>query len=218
MKNFIVFIVLSFIGVGIVQAHPTSYEGGFSLMGEMSPRSKQLTFIYSPYYWLGLGAVVSEMRADEDDPKEESYIYGAQIGWLAKRWNLEEAQANLYFVGGPGWAVQKGLYENEGLVYRYGVQADYETRRIFTFVRFIEARYFKGHAVVDNKIDLAVGFAPYLAEFKELNSWFILEASADSEFEEVSFTPTLKFFYKNYLWTVGQSLRGATQLGFMVRI
>jgi len=192
--------------------HPTSYEGGFAFMGEMNPNHQKASFIYSPKYWLGVGIV--GLRA----PGSESLV-AAQLGWLVKRWNRPAAQGNIYFVGGVGYAEQTALsnLSRKGLIYRYGAQADYETRRFFSFAKYTEHRFFNKNQVLTQHLELAVGIAPYLAKYNELNSWLILKFELTDLLSEVSWVPTIKFFYKNFLWEIGQSFEGHLHLNFMLR-
>jgi len=180
-------------------AHPTSYEGGFALMSEMHP-------------WLGTGVVT--MRSPE-----QFEFATSQIGWLAKRWNLPEAQGNFYLLGGVGYGKdeRRPLDVTEGTMYRLGAQADFETRRIYTFVRYVEHRFFEDNKYLSDQFAAAVGFTPYVGEFDELNSWVIFKLVASNQFEDFIYLPILRFFYKNFLWEVGQDFDGNSQFNFMVR-
>jgi hypothetical protein len=64
---------------------------------------------------------------------------------------------------------------------------------------------------------LRAGFAPYLAEFNELNAWFILEANhMNKGMSDVEITPLIRLFYKNILIESGSSFKGDVQFNFMV--
>lgn len=182
-------------------------------MTELHPQNREISMIYSPKYWLGVGAINMSMPDKFD-------VTTAQVGWLAHRWNLAEAQGNLYFVGGLGYGHTKSApqtIENSGAVYRMGVQADFETRRIYTFARFIEHRFVDGNQRVNNQLSAAIGFAPYLGEFDGLNSWVIFKYIGTNDFQQAIYLPMMRFFYKNFLWEIGQDLSGNSQLNFMVR-
>ena len=76
-------------------AHPVSFEGGTALMSEMSPVNQELSFVYSPKWWLGTGIVF-------DRNTERWKLTSLHFALLAKRWNLPEAQGNFYLFGGTG--------------------------------------------------------------------------------------------------------------------
>ena len=213
MKLIICFALLLVFKPYCASAHPTSYEGGYALMSEMRGGSSELSLIYSPKFWLGVGVV--SVRS-----KGEYKILTSQIGWLVNRWNLPAAQGNIYLIGGIGTGDlinPTGVVNSSGAIYRYGAQADYETRRIFTFLRYVEHRFIDSGQLVSDHFSAAVGFAPYLAEFNELNIWVILKAMYNSRSKEPVYVPTVRFFYKNFLWELGQDFNGNSQFNFMVR-
>lgn len=193
-------------------AHPVSYEDGFSLMSESSEYFQEASFIYSPKWWLGTGVVTEKID-------QERMYTSAHIGWLVNRWNLEGAQGNFYLFGGPGYFnhQSQGDFAEDGDFVRLGAQADYETRRIYTALRYTERRDFRDFDLLDDRLEASVGFAPYLAKYTELHSWVIFRAMASESFERVDYIPTLRFFYKNFLWEVGMSFKGMSQVNFMVR-
>ncbi len=207
------FLIVFFLGAQNLQAHPTSYENGYSLMTELHPEVQEISMIYSPKYWLGAGVVTMRMP-------DRFELVTSQLGWLVNRWNLPEAQGNLYLLGGIGHGKlepRPAQNQLDGLIYRYGVQTDFETRRIYTFVRYIEHRFIDNNQVLNNQLSAAVGFAPYLGDYDGLNSWVIFKIVSYNEFRGFMYIPMLRFFYKNFLWEVGQDFKGNSQLNFMVR-
>ena len=181
-------------------------------MSEMSRKDQEVSIGYSPKYWLGSGAVF--IRSPE-----KFNLITSQIGWLVRRWNLSEAQGNAYLLGGIGYGALKRSTgpEISGGIYRFGVQLDYETRRIYTFMRYIEHRFFEDRKHISDQFGAAVGFAPYLGEFDELNSWVIFKIIASDRFNDKTYVFMLRFFYKNFLWEIGQDFDGNPQFNFMVR-
>ena len=196
-----------------VYAHPSSFEGGFSFMSEMSRTDQEFSIIYSPKYWLGTGVIF--IRSPE-----KFNVITPQIGWLVKRWNLPEAQGNSYLLGGIGYGTLKQSTgpEINGGIYRFGIQLDYETRRIYTFMRYVEHRFFEDNRLINDQFGAALGFAPYIGEFDELNSWVIFKFIASDRFNDKTYILMLRFFYKNFLWEIGQDFDGNSQFNFMVRI
>lgn len=196
----------------ITLAHPVSFEGGTSLMSQMNPVNQEINLVYSPKWWFGTG-VVFDRKTDERE------LTSVQFAYLAKRWNLPEAQGNLYFFGGPGYAKtdMSDPVLSEEPFYRLGFQADYETRRIYTAIRYTENRFIDDGELIYSRLRLAAGFAPYKAGYDELNSWVILRTFFDSSMNETQWVPTLRFFYKNFLWEIGQDFKGRSQFNFMVR-
>ncbi len=211
MKKFILLLIIILFPLYSF-SHPSSYEGGLDLMGSSHSKYQNLELVYSPKYWLGTGLVL------ERSPKLWESI-AIQLGLLVKRWNLPAAQGNLYILAGPGYGSKFNLKEDKDtdLLYRVGAQADYETRQIYTFVKYTEQRFFSSNNHLYKRLELRAGFAPYLAKFTELNSWLILKTIFINDFKDVIYVPTARLFYKNFLIDLGVDLDGGAQLNFMVR-
>lgn len=188
-----------------VLAHPVAYEGAFSFMSINSRDMSENTLVYSPKYWLGTGVKHVEGK--------DSKWTNAHLGFLAKRWNEFHSQGNFYLFGGPGvvWNRQQSDYFT-----RYGMQLDWETRRIYTMFKtsIADSKKFGTEQDYEGRI----GFAPYLAGFDDFNSWMILQVThVPGREQEVQVTPLLRMFYQNVLWEVGSSFQGNWLLNLMVR-
>ena len=215
------FVLLTILVLPMVlKAHPVSFEDGYSLMSDMGPINQETSFVYSPKWWLGTGLIFDKsMDQSGRFPIPTKYgpwsLTSLHLAFLAKRWNLPQAQGNIYIFGGPGVSKsQQGSGDN--YFYRLGIQADYETRRIYMAIRYLENRFFD-HQKIYDRLDLAVGFAPYLAKFDEFSSWVLLKLRTDTYFENPLGIPTLRFFYRNFLWEMGMDFKGNSHFGFMAR-
>lgn len=211
MKRFIFAFIL--LVPHFAFSHPVSFEGGTAFMGEMSEPLQNYYLIYSPKWWFSTGGVV------ESVDQERVYSSG-QLGFLLKRWNQEHAQGNIYLFGGPGYYTNRvnGVVIDDGGFTRMGIQADYETRRLYFNARYVERRTWDKFDALDNLIDVAVGFAPFLANTQDVNMWFVLRYMAGEKMREDMVAPTVKFFYRNYLWEVGMSTTGNAQVNFMIHM
>lgn len=213
MKILFICFLMTVLTPLLAGAHPVTFEGGSVLMGEVSGPVQMYSAAYSPRWWLGGGASVESF--------EQERVYSSvHLGLLVKRWNLEHAQGNFYIFGGPGYYTHRvqGIVVDDGGFSRWGVQADFETRRFYSNVRYSERRTFDGFESLDNLFDASVGFAPYLAGYTELNSWLILRYMDGDKLSQSMVIPMIKFFYKNYLWEFGVSTRGDTMVNFMVHL
>ena len=193
-------------------SHPSSYEGGLDLMGSNHISYQNLELVYSPKYWLGTGLILQK----KPDSWESATL---QVAYLVKRWNGPGSQGNFYLLSGAGYGsvFKPNNIKMTNSIYRYGLQADYETRRIYTFAKWTEQRFFKENDLINNRLELRVGYAPYLAKFTELNSWLILKAIFTEKYKNVNYVPTVRLFYKNFLVDIGLDLNGEAQLNFMAR-
>ncbi len=152
---------------------------------------------------------------------DQKRVYSSgQLGFLIKRWNREESQANIYAFAGAGHFSERvdGNTIDDGGFSRAGLQIDYETRQIHTNFRYVERRSFDGFDELDNLIDAAVGFAPYTGSYEDIHTWLLIRYMDGRKMEESMISPTLRFFYRNFLWEIAMSTRGESQVNFMVRL
>jgi hypothetical protein len=191
-------------------AHPVAFAGATSFMTNNMPGLTENTLVYSPTYDFGLGLKHVEQGAS-GEPKER--WTNVHLGYLVKRWNELDSQGNFYLFGGPGaLEVDNGDYE---YFTRAGFQADWESRHIYTMLRYSAAM---SEAAVLEQYNGRVGFAPFVAGYNELNIWAILQVQhVPQREEETMVTPLIRMFYKNVLWEAGSSLSGDWLLNFMVR-
>jgi hypothetical protein len=123
------------------------------------------------------------------------------VNYLIKRWNLPGAQGNIFGMTGAGVSRFKGDDEFSAWT---GILADYETRRIFTSyeIRGMYAGDFEKSVWQRAR----VGFAPYLANYEDLNTWFMVQVDHHPAKEDnVVVTPLVRFFYKTTLVEAGYS-------------
>jgi hypothetical protein len=195
-------------------AHPTSSQGTISLMGDNSSDMSHYDVSYSYRYWLSLGARYHEQRQSQGDT--ESLL--GTLGLLLYRSNGESHQGNVYLMAGAGRSFFKDLNNktlNDEFSYSHGLQADYETRKIYTLAKYENLR--SKDKVISEYYQLRLGFAPYVAGFYDLNSWFILQASQDRVMgSHIEIAPLIRFFYKNVLTELGSTIDGKFIFNFMV--
>src|SRR5262245_29088626 len=98
------FAGLLLAGAGAVaQAKPIAFSHGTTVMAEYGAGTmKEAQIFYAPKYFLSLGGGYLELLSDIDGRRRE--ITYARLNYLARRWNLEDAQANVFAWGGIGQA------------------------------------------------------------------------------------------------------------------
>jgi len=154
-----------------LQAKPIAFANGTTIMAEYGAGTmEELQAFYAPYYWLSLGGGQLRLSSDATDlTREISYV---RANWLAHRWNLEDAQANVFAWGGLGSATGNDFRGNR-LERDVGFQADYETRRIYASLM----SDLHESSAYSHRIDtLQLGFAPYAHDYTDLAVWFVLQA------------------------------------------
>jgi hypothetical protein len=127
------------------------------------------------------------------------------VTWLARRWNLPDAQANLYVRGGAGgaWSDSSDGDRSEPAG-SAGLAFDAENRRIYGSYenRYVEAGDIYGG--FEQKFRL--GFAPYVAEYGALHTWLILQVDHRPESTDaLVWTPMVRLFKGDVMIEAGVS-------------
>ena len=205
-----IWILLLVVGLPIAsQAHPVAYKGAWSFMAFNQPDMLdwQLLYSFERQFSLGVDFYRDTMEGSE------RYFLIPRLSWLAKRWNGNDSQANIYLTGGVGAAKKGGRHQLAG---EGSVEADYETREIYFSGKAtaVVARGFETLAVYQ----IRAGFAPYVADFESLHSWLILQGQylPNSLENKIRVGPMLRLFYKIVLWETGITTQGLWNFNFMV--
>lgn len=154
-----------------VVAKPIAFANGTTIMAEYGAGTmEELQAFYAPTYWLSLGA--GALRLDSDAMARTRNIRYLRANYLVHRWNLDDAQANVFGWGGLGTATGSD-FRGSRLDREAGFQADYETRRIYaSWVSDLH----ESPAYSDRVDTLQLGFAPYAHDYQDLATWFVLQA------------------------------------------
>jgi hypothetical protein len=163
--------ILAFGAAVQAVAKPIAFANGTTVMSEYGAGTmEEAQAFYAPYYWLSLGG--GYLRLDSDRLQRTRDIRYVRVNDLVHRWNLEDAQANVYAWGGLGSATGNDFRGN-ALDRDVGFQADYETRRVYASAMsdLHESRAYS------HRIDtVQLGFAPYAHDYDDLATWFVLQA------------------------------------------
>jgi hypothetical protein len=189
-------LVLVSINAPLAHSKPLSYVGGTMLMQENDETGNTLTvdYTFDPHFALGL-------YAKRDIGGKEFYTIGPQLNALLKRWNLPDGQGNIFSMTGVGTTRQGSNTQPAAWA---ALLADYETRRLFFSY---EPRLMYGGNIESSFWQRAqAGFAPYLADFDDLNTWLLLRLDHHpAKNEHFVVTPVLRFFYKTIWLEAGYS-------------
>ena len=153
------------------EAKPIAFANGTTIMAEYGAGTMdEVQAFYAPYYWLSLGAGYLRLNSDEiPRTREISYL---RTNFLARRWNLEDAQANVFVWGGLGSATGND-FRGSRLDREAGIQVDYETRRIYASLM----SDLHESSAYSHRVDtLQLGFAPYAHDYTDLAAWFVVQA------------------------------------------
>ena len=159
------------LGSTLALAKPIAFSHGTTVMAEYGAGTmKEAQVFYAPKYFLSLGPGYLELESDIDHRRRE--ITYARVNYLAKRWNMDAAQANAFVWGGVGQAYVSEINDHE-FTGNAGAQFDYETRRVYASLKtdWYEA------SDVSHRIDtLQLGLAPYKHDYDKLATWAVVQA------------------------------------------
>ncbi len=195
--------------------HPVSFQGATSLMSYNMNNENEAMLTYSVKHYLAAGLTYYQIKNQNvGDGNWVTYTV-PRLNWLAKRWNKEDSQANIYFSGGYG--SEHSFNENVG-VGLVAAEADWESRLYYissSYSRYLRQNDNEGRRPDYENIKLRAGMAPYLADFNELNSWLILQAVKKND-EPVELTQFVRMFYRNVMIELGASFSGGWGFNYMV--
>jgi hypothetical protein len=178
------------------QGKPLSYVGGTMVMQENDETGHTLSIDYTfdPRFAVGL---YSKYETNQD----EFWMAGPQLNTLVKRWNLPEGQGNIFAMPGAGIARQGSRDDPAAWL---TLLADYETRRVFFSY---EQRFVYAGSIEKSFWQRAqAGFAPYLADYEQLNTWLMIKVDHHpAKNDHFVVTPFIRFFYKTYWLEAGYS-------------
>ncbi len=191
-------------------AHPTSYKGAVGLMSYNTPQMNEILLTYSLSH--NFAIATTYLR----DSKSEFYI--PRVNFLAKRWNNEDSQGNIYLSAGAG----QEKFESK----IYGVRLaelimDWESRKYYVYFEHLYLNRNNDNNVLlpekaYNHSKFRVGTAPFLADYEDLNVWLILQAEKHLNQEQIEMTQFLRFYVKNTLWEVGAGFNGSWAFNYMI--
>lgn len=191
------FLFLLILFTASAVARPVGYQGAINGISSTKSNQSENTIHYSPHHYYSVG-----FRSFYSEKFKFNGVYGA---YLLKRWNFKKAQSNIFTYG------SLGADSHKNFMHHYGVQGDYETRRIYTLYNYQE---YRGKNILENNHTVRMGFAPYLAKFNEINLWLIGEYNSKNG----RVTPLARMFYKNVLGEFGYNPGGDILFNLMVQM
>ena len=199
------------------QAKPIAFQDGWTTMAEYGTNTmRQAQVFYAPRFWWSGGLSYTKLIAD--DKSFEREISAFQLNYLVKRWNLPNAQGNVFAWGGLGSTRgEDGRGRFAGVMTsQAGLQADYETRSIYSSAKqewFHSSRFSHGVTTVQ------LGVAPYEHDYDELATWFLVQLRRyqggimPGRTEAI---PMLRLFKGNFWIEAGADRKGRAQLMVMM--
>jgi len=198
------------------KAGPMGFKDSFMVMGDFNNnwRESFINYAISPRDALGISATY--MRSDDKTQKRtlEEITYTR----LLHRWNMPNAQANLWFSGGIG-ALQ-GEDEHPGIdevfsktIFTPGIQFDYETTRIYFQATH---KLYRASNINHDYSSVRAGFSFYETDYDKTQPWLIVEArNMNNLSDKIEITPMLRLINKNFFLEAGVNNSAQPRFNFM---
>jgi hypothetical protein len=191
-------------------AGPMGFKDSWMAMGDFGPnwREAWVNYALTPRDALGGGMIY--MRSD--DKRRSRTLYEATYTRLLQRWNTKESQANVWLLGGIG-AVEGNDFSGSKLMLAPGVQADYETTRVYVAAT---ARLYRASNIKHDYTSVRAGFSFYEVDYEETQPWLIIEARRMRGLsDKLEITPMLRLINKGYFIEAGVNNSRQWRFNFM---
>ena len=203
-------LLFAMLGASSAHAAPMGFKDSWMLMTDFSPNWREAAVNYAVTGRDALGASVLDMKSD--DKRLERRTVEATYTRRLARWNLPDAQANIWLLAGVG-GVRGNDFAGTKTLFSPGVQMDYETTRVYLAAT---TRLYRAPGLNHDFNSLRAGFSFYEAGFDETQPWFVLEARRMRGLSaKVEITPLLRLINKSYFVDIGVNNFKQARLNFM---
>ena len=212
-RSWAVALLAMFTIPGICLAKPIAFAHGTTVMAEYGAGTmEELQVFYAPRFSYSVGGGHLRLGSDIDGRTRD--ITYARLNYLAKRWNREASQANIFVWGGLGSA-NVSEDADDHFAWNAGVQVDYETRRVYASLKS-DLHESSGFS---HRIDtLQLAMAPYEHDYDKLATWFVLQGRryTGEIFDGTEVALLLRLFKGNTWIEAGATTDGKLQAMLMV--
>lgn len=194
----------------VAKAAPMGFKDSWMTMGDFSPNWREAYINYALTPRDALGVSATYMRSDDEEDSRD--LVELTYTHLFKRWNLKDAQANLWFISGVG-GIRGNDFDGTKTLVSPGIQFDYETTRVYFAAT---GRLYRADGINHDYGSVRVGFSFYETNYDQTQPWFILEARRMHDLsEKTEITPMLRLINKNYFVEGGVNNSSQLRFNFM---
>ncbi len=206
-------IPLIFLSSHLVEAAPMGFEGSVMTMGDFNQNWREAGFNYALTSRDALGLTHLEFRSDDHKDKRE--VDTLNYTRLLSRWNLTDAQSNLWLFMGIGEI--RGSLDNQSIDSKFitspGFQFDYETSRIYFATTH---KIYRASNLNHDTTSIRAGFSFYESDYDKTQPWFILETKYTNQIsDKIEVIPMLRLINKNIFVEGGVNNSGQPRLNLM---
>jgi hypothetical protein len=194
-KHWAAFGLLGLLPMGAA-AKPIAFANGTTVMTEYGAGTmEEIQLFYAPRYWYSVGGGWLALHsANGDKQRHISYL---RANLLARRWNMPNAQANVFLWGALGNATGND-FKGSVLDRNVGMQGDIETRRVYAS---FQSDLHESSAYSHRVDTLQLGWAPYAHDYDSLATWFVVQGRHyTGDLYQGAETALLVRFFKGGAW------------------
>jgi hypothetical protein len=209
MRRLAVSVIMA-LSTGLATAAPMGFKDSVMAMGDFGQnwRESWANYAFTTRDAIGAGGLF--MRSH--DQTKSRTLTEVNYTRLLKRWNLEDAQANVWLFGGVG-AIRGNDFAGSKLAWAPGVQVDYETTRIYLAA---SARLYRASGLNHDFASLRAGFSFYEVDYDEVQPWVVLEARRMRGLsDKTEITPMLRLIHNRYFVELGVNNAKQARANFM---
>ena len=189
---------------------PMGFKDSWMSMGDFGPNWQEVIANYAFTARDAMGASALSMRSDDGTKKRQ--LTEATYTRLAKRWNMPEAQANIWFIGGIG-AITGNDFSGSKTMASPGIQVDYETTRLYAST---SARLYRAQGLNHDFASARAGFSFFEVDYDQTQPWFILELRRMRGLtDKTEVTPMLRLIHNRYFVELGVNNASQARMNFM---
>jgi hypothetical protein len=198
------------LAAGAACAGPMGFKDSTMAMGDFGPNWREAWVNHAITARDAFGAGGLWMRSD--DRRRVRRFAELSYTRLVQRWNTEDSQANLWFVGGVG-PVTGNDFSGTRTMAAPGLSADWETTRLYVSGT---VRLYRASGLKHDYAAVRAGFSFYEADYDETQPWLILEARRMRGLSmRTEVTPMLRLIHKRYFIEAGVNTMKQARFNFM---
>jgi hypothetical protein len=210
MKFLLLKLGLALLAASSAHAGPMGFKDSVMAMGDFGPNWREgfANYAFTARDAIGLGGVA--MRSDDGLRTRDV----AEVNYTRRlaRWNLPDAQANIWLMAGLG-PVTGNDFNGSRTLFSPGVQLDYETTRVYVAANL---RLYRAEGLNHDYASLRAGFSFYEVDYDETQPWLILEARKMNQLsDQTEITPMLRLVHKRYFVELGVNQSGQGRFNLM---
>lgn len=200
-------------------ALPVGFKDSWMTMGEIGQDYQDTSLIYNFGQKSAVGFGITGLKWKHATPLGALHtrrieMLDVHLNHRLARWNLPEAQANIYVLGGVG-SMRSNYFAGSQTALLPGLQLDYETRRVYAALKW--------HGTYTDRLDytrtsLSGGFSFFKTEYDEWQPWLILEASRmGGDLKDANeITPYFRLIHKTLFIEAGAPFKRGKSEGLKV--